>query len=461
MLGLLGTLDMAARSLGVEEQASEVTGNNLANVNNASYSREQLVMGTSIPTETMQGEEGTGVTAMSIAQVRDGFLDGQIVSQNSVTSSLTTQQSTLQEAEAYLNEEIQNSSSSDTPAGSENGIAASLTSFFNSFETLANSPTELPPRQTVIADGQTLANQFNQLSSQLRQVRDGANQSIQSDVTAANQDLSDIATLNQEIVMATANGGTADTLVDERQAKLEDLASKVNISTSSQSDGSINVSIGGVTMVSDGTTPDQMQTFDAGGGQILVQAKNAGTTLNLTGGSIGGAITARDGGLATLQNSLDTLASNLATSVNSVYSAATGQNFFTGSDAATIAVNASLVSDPSTLQAGTGAAGDNSLASALGNLANQNIAGLNNQTFAASYAATVSSLGDSISGATDQLTNSEAVGQMLSNQRSSVSGVSTDEEMTNLIQYQKAYEASAELVSTLSSMLETVIQMAG
>ncbi len=466
MITLFGTLDMGANSLSVETEASEVTGNNLANVNNSAYSREKLLMATAPPTQAEGGEAGTGVEAQSIEQFRDSALDGEIVSQNSVTGSLTAQQSMLQQAEAYLDEEIQGSSSgSGASASSPNGIANSLSSLFNSFSALSASPSDDSLKQSVVANAQNLANQFNQLSGQLGQVADAADQSIESDTASANEDLANIAQLNVQIATATATGETADSLVDERQAALEDLASKASITTSTESNGTVDVSIGGVTMVSGLTQSDQLETYDAGGGQILVKAQNAGATLGFAnggvGGSIGGAITARDGELANLQSGLDTLASNLATSVNSVYSAATGQNFFTGSDAASLAVNSSLVSDPSTLQAGTSGSGDGSLAASMAALANQQISGLNNQTFTASYASSVSALGTAISTTTDQLNNSQAVGQMLTNQRDSVSGVNTDEEMTNLIEFQKAYEASAELISTLNQMLGDVMNMVG
>jgi flagellar hook-associated protein 1 FlgK len=188
-----------------------------------------------------------------------------------------------------------------------------------------------------------------------------------------------------------------------------------------------------------------------------VQAQNAGTPLTLTGGSIEGEITARDGALARLQSGLNTLASQLITQVNTVYSAGydlngnTGQDLFTGSAASDIGVNSNVANDPTQFQAAGAAssAGDNTVVLALAQLGGQKIAGLSKQTFSASYAQTVSDLGDAISSVT----------QMLATQRASTSGVSTDTEMTNLIQYQKAYEASAELVSTLNQMMQTVVSM--
>jgi flagellar hook-associated protein 1 FlgK len=314
--------------------------------------------------------------------------------------------------------------------------------------------------QGVVAAAQNLASKFNSISANLATVATNTNEAIQTGVTAANQDLTTIANLNQQIANATAGGETADTLVDQRQASLQDLANYANISTSTESNGSVDVSIGGVSMVSGFTTPDQLQAYDAGGGQIMVQAQNAGTPLNITGGSIGGSIIARDGtpndpGLTALQTGLDNAASNLITQVNSVYQASTGQPFFTGNSAATIAVDSSV--DPGSLLSSVQA--DGSLASDLNGVSTTPISNLGNQTLTQSYAATVSNLGNSINTATQQLGDSQTLALMLANQQSSVSGVNTDEEMTNLLEYQKAYEASAELVSTVSSMLETVIDM--
>jgi flagellar hook-associated protein 1 FlgK len=157
----------------------------------------------------------------------------------------------------------------------------------------------------------------------------------------------------------------------------------------------------------------------------------------------------------------------LISSVNSVYSTGydlngnTGQNFFTGADASSIGVNSALANDPSQFQAsGTaGATGDNTVALALAQMANTSISGLNNQTFGDNYAATVANLGTALSSVNTQVTNNASVTQMLSNQYDSVSGVNVDEEMTNLLQYQKAYEASAELITTINQMLQTVVSM--
>jgi flagellar hook-associated protein 1 FlgK len=470
MIGLFGSLDMGARSLSVQQEEMELSGQNLANVNNPAYAEEQLTVSDSTPLETTIGEEGTGVQSTGITETRNPFLDSQIQAEASVTGSLTAQQTNLQNAEAYLDEQITNSSSSTSP-DSPNGLTADLSNLFGSFQNLSTDPGNLSLRQTAVQSAQEVSGQFNQVSSQLSTVQSDLNGAVQSDVASGNQDLNSIATLNQQIVQAQASGGSADQLIDQREQTLESLAGLVNFSTTTQADGAVNINIGGVSMVSGGSVAASLQTYTDANGNQQVEAQNAGTNattqLTLTGGSIAGEITARDGALASLQNGLNTLASQLITQVNSVYSTGydlngnTGQSLFTGTDASSIGVNANVASDPTQFQAaGTaGAAGDNTVVLALAQLGNQNIAGLANQTFSGSYAQTVANLGNSISSVNDQLNTSQAVTQMLSNQRSSTSGVSTDEEMTNMIQYQKAYEASAELITTLNEMMQTVVSM--
>jgi flagellar hook-associated protein 1 len=464
MLGIFGALDLGSNSLSVQEEAMEVTGQNLANVNTTGYTRQQLVVQAATPLQTTIGQEGTGVEATGISQATDALLNSQIQAENSVSGSLNAQQQALEDAETSLNEQISNTSNG---TASPSGLTADLANLFGSFQTLSTDPTDLSDRQSVVASAQQLSTEFNQVSSQLGAVNTQLNQSIQSGVTSANQDLTEIASLNQQIIQAQADGGSANDLSDQREQAIEDLSNYTNISATAQSNGAVNIDIGGVTMVSGGTASDSLATYDPGNGQLLIKAQNAGTPLTLSSGSIEGNITTRDGALATLQTSVNTLASQLITQVNGIYSSGydlngnTGADLFTGTGASDIGVNSALANDPSQLQAsGTaGATGDNTVILALAQLGNTGVSGLNNQTFSQSWAQTVGTLGDAISTVNDQVSNSSSVTQMLTSQRDSVSGVSIDQEMTNLMQFQKSYEASAQLITTLNQMLQTLVDM--
>jgi len=471
MLGLFGSLDLASRSLQTQQQGIEVTGNNIANVNNPAYARQRLRIQTSASIDTSLGPQGTGAEAIGIVQLRSALIDQQITGETSVASYLQAQQSALQYAETDLGQTINTQTGtvdSTTNANGQSGIAAGLSDLFAAFQSLSTDPSSISQRQVLLQKAADLASRFNQVDERLTHLKSQLDTSLSTGATSANDLLSQIANLNQKIVGAEANApGAANDLRDLRQQKLEELAKLTKVDVTTESNGAIDIAIAGTTMVSGQKVVDRLQVYDAGGGQMLVRAEKSGTALALTGGSLAGTIDVRDGEVAALQQNLDKLASNLISKVNAVHaggfglSGSTGADFFTGTGAADIALNADLVNDPKLVQASgqAGATGNNTVALALAQLGTQSIAGLGNQTFTQNYSATVAALGESLSTVTARVSDEDSIQSMLSNQRNSVSGVSLDEEMTNMLTYQRAYQASAKIVSTVNELLDTVIRM--
>jgi flagellar hook-associated protein 1 FlgK len=393
------------------------------------------------------------------------MLDGEVRDESTVGGYWNSQQSALQNAQAQLGEFLNlNASGSATDS---QGLSDQLNNLFNAFQSLATSPTSTAQRQNVVNQAQTLAAGFNRAAQQLTSLSDALNTSVTNTVAAANQLLSQITNLNDQIAKATVSGGSANDLNDTRQQALENLAGLVNIQTTTNSNGTVDVSIGGMQLISGNKTLDTLQAYDSGSGQLLVRTTTGGTPLTLTGGSIQGIIDARDGALQTLRNNLDTLASSLATQVSGIYSSGydlnggTGATLFNGTDAATISVNSSLQTDPSLVQAAgvSGATGDNAVALALARLGQQSVASLGNNTFSGAFASNVGAFGFSVSNATSEVANHTSIATMLKNQRDSVSGVSLEEEVANLITFQQAYSASSKIISTADQMLQTVIAL--
>jgi flagellar hook-associated protein 1 FlgK len=466
-IGLFATLGMAARALQTQQAGIEVTGHNIANVDNTAYARQRLNIATSNPVATALGMQGTGVQAISIQQIRSLLLDDQIQSETSTSGYWTTQQQALQFAQAAVGEQI-SSTTTSTDGGTGQGIAQSLSDLFSEFQSLSTQPTSLAERQVLLMKAATLATQFNQAAQRLDALQASLDRSLQTDATNANQLLKDIATLNNQIITAEINSGsTANDLRDLRQQRIEELAKLVNVDVAPRSDGGVNIAIGGVLMVSDQSVLDTLEVYDAGGGQMLVRAATAGTALTITGGSIAGAIDVRDGAVADLSNGLDALAAELMADVNNVHATGfnlggtKGETFFTGSDARTMAVNTALLNDPSLIQASgvSGEPGNNEVALQLAQLATAAHAALNNQTFSQAFNQTVAAVGQSLATANGQITTQQTVQQMLQQQRASISGVSLDEEMTNLSTYQRAYQASARLMTIIDEMLQTLVSI--
>lgn len=464
---------MASRALQAQMAGVEVAGQNLANVNTPGYSRQRVILQSDPSVQTGIGPEGTGVSVLRIEQVVDQLLNNQIQNQNSVTSNWSAQQSALETAQTALGEFLNSTASTTAANGSSTNSSLSdqLSSFFQSLQALAATPASIPARQKVIGEAQNLAATFQQVDTRLTNLRQDLDASLTIQVESANQLLQNIADLNDQIANAeNASNGVANDLRDLRQQKLESLAQLVNFQTTTGTDGSVNIQVaGGLSLVTGNQVTDTLRTADPGGtGQLRVFTVTSNNLLTpLTGGSINGTMVVRDGTLATLQTNLNTLATNLITQVNAVHSTGYGltnsntTTFFDGTDAASIRVNTALADDPSLLQASStsGTAKDNVVALALGQLATTAQAALGNQTFSAAYTRSVTALGNAMKNASDQVANQTTVASMLASQRSSVSGVNMDEEMTNLLTFQRAYQASSRVVTSVDEMIQTILNM--
>ena len=471
MLGLFGVLNMGARSMGVQRAGVEVAGQNLANVSNPAYARQRVAITSSIAVQSEVGPQGTGSEATNIVSMRSAILDNQIQSEASTKGYLQSQQTALQYAQAALGTQIDRMASGAEGAtaaqgvGGGHGLGDSMSAFFNAFQSLSANPTSIAERQTLMMKAESLASQFRQLESRLSELGGQLNRTIESEVGSVNQLLTNIASLNDKITrMEAVSGGAANDLRDTRQAQIEELAKYVKLDLTNGNGGAVNIAINGVDMVVNNQAVETLETYTFGSG-TYVQVGSTNTGLAPIGGSIAGTIQARDVGIGDIRTSMNSIANILIAQVNVTHGAGfnlsggTGNSFFTGSDAGTIGVNSALVTDPALVQASgvSGATGDNQVALALAGLSqNKFIFG---QTLSQAYSQTVATFGQALSTVNNDLANQDTVDSMLLRQRDSIGGVSLDEEMTDLTRFQKAFQASARLVTTVDEMLDTLVNM--
>lgn len=465
MSGLLSSLAVNSKALSAQARGIEVAGRNMANVNNVNYARERVVLGDRGTFMTATGPQSSGVEAMGVTQIRDSLLDQQVLREVSLKAALDTAQSGLQNAQAGLGEQIDSASSTSATGGS-NGISASLTNFFNAFQSLAGNPTDVGQRQTLVREAGILTDRIQLTDTRLAQNQSDLTTQATGDVATVNTDLQNIADLNQKIAQFEANvPGSATDLRNERQAALEDLAGKMSFETCPQPGvaGQIQVyaydGTGAKVVLVDGQNVTGPVTFDG----TNVQAGATPTALALSGGSIKGALDTRDGAVQTLRNNIDTLVAQLVTSVNAAYNptGATG-NFFApaGTTAASIQLAGGLTA--ANLKASDGgAAGDNTIALAVANLANKtfSVAGgdLIDGTLSQHFSSAVTDLGQTLSGVNSRGGDEANIEKLVRAQRDAVSGVSLDEETADLMKYQRAFQASSRVIQTIDSMLNTVI----
>jgi flagellar hook-associated protein 1 FlgK len=472
MLGLFGTLDLGARALATQRQGVEVAGHNLANASNPAYSRQRVSIRSTAEIIGQYGSVGTGAEVSGITQIRSQLLDSQIVSEGSVGGSLAAQQSALQYAQARLGQQVDRLSSGREGATAANGvgggrqIASGLADLFNAFQAVSTNPTSLSERQIALSRAAELATQFNQLDSNLGAIDTQLNQSLGTDLRQANALLGDIAHLNGEISQIEGSGtGTANDLRDHRQAKLEELSRLVRFDSVEQPGGAVDISIGGVAFVAGESLSTTLESFDPGNGRPLIRAAGTAGPLGLTGGSLHGTLDARDGAILELREATRSIAANLISEVNTQHAlgfglnGTTGTPFFLGTTAGDIRVNPALAGNPALLQASGDAAspGNNRIALGLAQIGTKPLGALGGQTLSGRYSEGVADLGESLASVNRQLSDHDVVAGMLSSQRDSVSGVSVDEEMTSLTKFQRAYQASAKLITTIDEMLDITL----
>ena len=422
-------LQTALSGLQAAQAAIDTTSENISNANTAGYTRQRVNMVESgaitIPALTQQGggtQLGTGVSIQDISRIRDQFLDVQYRAQNTATSNANSNASELAQVQTAINEP------------SSDGLQSVMSNFWSAWTALGTTqnPSTL---QGVVDAGQTLASTFNAVAQQMQTVQSQASQQYAT-LTGANgqvqQDAQQIATLNAQITQATQAGQSPNALLDQRDNLIDNLSSLAQVSVSTGSNGAVTINFGDASspLVS-GTTVTWPQTLtSASGGQL-------GSLLNLSSST---------GPIGSMLSSLDNVAGQVISSVNALQPSSP---FFTGTSASTIAVSA----NPSTVQTSSSSTSGADLAQSIGNLAG----GAADQ----SYAAFVAQVGNGVQSANSTQATQQAVLTAVSNQRQSVSGVSLDEEMTNLIQFQQAYQASARVMNAINSTLDTLINSVG
>jgi flagellar hook-associated protein 1 FlgK len=293
------------------QTALDTISNNISNVNTPGYSEETTNLVTNPSTPTANGWLGQGVTASTITRNYSDFLDAQTRTATSAYNQYNTT--------AGLADNINNMF-----ADPSTGLSATLQSFNQSIQSLANSPGQDSARQAVLNQAQSVIAQFQAYQQNLNQLGGQVNTQIQSEASTITSLAQSIASLNQSIMAAQNNGSgqTPNALLDQRNQLVDQLSQHVSVTTVQQSDGSLSVFIGsGQSLVTGGqastlsATPDQ---FSSGQLDISVTTPTSTTdvTSQLSGGSLGGLLQFRNTMLIPGQNALGQAAVALTSLVN-------------------------------------------------------------------------------------------------------------------------------------------------
>lgn len=468
MPDIYGILSTASRSLLTQQKAIDVTGQNIANVNTPGYSRQRVVMEPSTPINFEPGQMGTGVKAAEIQRIYDSFIGGQINGENASLGQWEATESGLSRIELIFNE-----------SGGA-GLEQAMGEFWSAWQDLANNPSGYPERTALLSRSDTLARTFNSMSENVQQIQMDYDRTVVGTVDEINGLSRQIVDLNGKIGEVEIAGQNSNDYRDQRDQLLKELAKLIDVTTFENERGQVTVMTGrGTALVQSPHAYELATVTNAEGLQNVVWTDRSGTTAiditeDITGGELKGWLDVRDGYARDYLDRLDDLAGTIMTEVNAVHrngfgmtDDATGvpvtdQPFFAGTTASSMAVDAAIVADVNRIAAAATAAtvpGDNRNAMAMVGLQGALTMNANSTTFDNYYSALASGVGNDVRNAGANHEYEEAMVAHLENYRESVSGVSLDEEMVNLVKFQHAYQAAAKVITTVDDMLDTVLRM--
>lgn len=460
-MGISAAMETGKNGLTIYRVATEVTSQNIANVNTPGYSRQRVILESAPPTVVNGFPLGTGVRIATVERYYDGLLQQQLVNAQSTLGSDTTKSNVLQQIEPTFNEVAQD------------GLGAAVSNFFGAWQDLTLNPAGSAERQAVLSRAQILSDNFHSVSTALNDTISIQNATLKPLTDDINATLKNIAQLNSQIRTTELVSGNANEIRDQRDQLVRDLSKQIGITYKENSDGTtdINYADGGAALVAgsvagsfslapkpapNGAISD-VYVAAAGGGAAAVVAPITG--------QLGATIALRDTIIPGYLAKVDELANAIATEVNFVHvtgfqqdGTTPGTNFFTGSTAKNILLN--LTSSSQVAGSGvSGLVGDNSNALKLAQLQNKLTMSTGAATFNSFFGSLVSQVGLDVLSAKNTETQDIAFTKQLSTLRESNSGVSLDEELTNLIKYQRSYQASAKLITTATEMMDTVINL--
>lgn len=564
-------LNIAASSLKAQQQAIDVISHNIANVNTPGYSRQTATLGTAVPESQGAMHFGRGVQLADIQRAVDPFLNSSLNTSGNQLAFAKTLEQGLTVVESVFG-------SLDAP-----GLASSLDSFFQAYQSLANNPQDAAQRNNVRNFGIDIATHLKLMRDQLVSQQNSADSGIDGRITQANQLIDQIASLNIQISRReNTTGSTANDLRDQRDLAAQNLSKLVPVQVVNANDTAYMIqTMGGDLLVQDSDVHHLARGGSSGTGfsGVVIQGSTALLSGIDAGGEIGGLTTLRDSRLGSYISQLDSLTANLAFGINRLHASgaglvlpasvtseiaaaapasavdAAGQNvpfagqivtgsfqvhvydaagtpqpaggttinitagtttvnqmvaglnavtgitasldasnhivinagtgsvgfsndssnvlaayeigtFFHGDNASNIAVSAMVTADANSIAAGAidsttslNNPGGNSVALQI--IGFQNSAtGIDGSTSASVLERTANLSVDyagHVQAANQQRVFREAESQSLTAQRQALAGVNTDEELINMIKFQRAYEASAKIVTTSNQMLDSLL----
>lgn len=465
-------MDVGRRSMMNSQTALQTTAHNIANKSTEGYSRQRVDMVTNEPVGEGKLRIGMGSRASQVTRTNNNYLEKQIEREGNQLGYMNSRSEMLGRVEQVYNEQV------------NKGLNHSMGNFFNSFRELSNNPESLASRTQVKESADNLTKDFHRVNNQIREIQKDSDFRIATKVEEINQLAKEVASLNEKVQTVELTGVPANDERDRRDQLVKDLGQKINIRVAEGKDGSITITAGNTALLVSGYSQMDLKVASTPAGpnkaegnfEIFYQNTPDSTPVNVTrqftGGEIGGLLQVRDEVCNGLVESMDELAYSLSQEVNRAHvqgydrMGRTGNLFFAQpADVAGasqyLSLEDSILEDVGRISAAgqVGAPGDNRIANILSGLQYKQTLDDGTATFDDYYNSVVGKIGIETQRSNSAVESQKDIVDQLKNVRESISGVSLDEEATKMIEFQKAFDASARLVRTADEMMDTVLNL--
>ncbi|MEH7439385.1 flagellar hook-associated protein FlgK [Neobacillus drentensis] len=479
MTSTFHSLEVGKRGLAAQQAALATTGHNIANANTTGYTRQRAEMQATKPVSLpgMQIQLGTGVEVNQLARLREDYLDVQLRGENKSLGYWEAKGDALTKIEELLNEP------------SDDGLAHTMDEFWKGWEELAKNPESSAARAVVRQKGVAVTETFQHISQSLDQMQGDLKLVITAKTNDVNSLAAQIGSLNDQISRLVPNNYQPNDLYDQRDVLLDQLSKLVDVNVSSPDlrTGMVDVSIGGVTLVTGKNANTLTIGMDPATGLVDPdEVKIGNNKVNLGSGELLGRIEAYGviGGdsksiIPSMKEKINELAMTFASAVNTAH--LSGMNldningtsnekvaFFVGSNLNDLEVNPEIMKSLNLIAAaneettGQSSSGNGKNAQDIANIKFTSLAFTGSSSTADDfYRNIIGQLGIDSQEAQRMQSNTEVIIQQVENRRQSVSGVSLDEEMANMIKFQQAYNASARMVTVMDQCLDKIINGMG
>lgn len=420
MSGLLSTLNTAKSGMNVSQVAIQTTSHNISNINTPGYSRQRVNQSASSPysmpgknSNFGAGQIGTGAQIDDVTRIRNSFYDYQYRSESHQYGSTSVKYEYFKNIEGIFNEP------------SDTAISSSLNSFFNSWSELSKDPQSSGVKSVVIENGKYLSNSINSAFKRLESLEEGLDKQSEYIMDEVNSMLSQLDKLEKNIKIIQGSGKSPNDFLDKRDQLLDNLSFKLNIN-----DKDVKATL--------------KKAYDANGKVTLDDLTKSGVKIS---GELEGTLSMKQE-ISKYKDGLKQLANTITSNVNK----AAGQEIFKAKDGELISINPEMLQEPEKINITA------DIALKVYELKSEkvNING-KDMTINTFYNSMIQNLGQSSAAVIRDESNQSKLLENIDSSRSSVSGVSLDEEMISLVQLQHTYSANAKVMSTIDSLLDVVV----